>query len=292
MTKVISKIENAKKINLLGLNIDRISKQELLQSVTDLVRTKQKSYIVTPYSEFFLYSQKDVEFKNAINNANLSIPDGVSISLALKYLKMKGVFWSLMVCGWNLVFNKSFFKNEAIEKLSGSDIIYDISDLAAKNSFRVFFLGGFDFGRGHTGQLAAKKLQSLYPGLEVAGLYSGSAKRDEEDKIVELINSAKTDILFIAYGPVSQEKWIARNYQKLNPCVSFCLGGTFDFVSGEKQRVPKFISNFGLEWFFRPLISERGNPVMIVKRINRAWFGVAKYLAFLVRYKYKMFKQK
>jgi len=281
---------STKELNLLGLKINNLTKVELLEKIKNLVETKKKSYIVTPYSEFFLFSQTDTEFQKAINNADLSIPDGVSISLALKYFKMKGVYWPLFICLLNLIFNKKYFKNEAIEKLSGSDIIYDVSNLAANNGLTVFFLGGFDFGNGHTGLLASTKLQKLYPGLKIAGLYSGSPKPQEEDKIIEIINAAKPDILFIAYGPVSQEKWIFRNYEKLNPCVSFCLGGTFDFVSGEKRRVPKFISKFGLEWFFRPLISERGNPVLIIKRINRAWFGVFRFIILLISEKRRLGK--
>lgn len=282
-----------KKLNwiyLFGLRINRISKSELLENIENLIITKTPSYVVTPYSEFFLTAQKDLEFKQVLNHASLSIPDGVSITLALKYFKLKGIYWPLLVCLFSLVFNRNFFKLEKLEKLSGSDIIYDVSKMAALNGRSIYFLGGFDFGNGNTGELTAKKLQQLYPGLKVAGTYSGSPKIQDEDNIISEINKANPDILYIAYGPVSQEKWIFRNYQKLSPCVSFCLGGTFDFVSGEKKRVPKIISKLGLEWLFRPIISERGNPKMIYKRISRGWVGVINYILLLINEKKKITK--
>jgi len=282
------KTKTLKQFKLFGLKINNLTKIELLENIQNLIEIKKPSYIVTPYSEFFLISQKDQEFKNVINSADLAIPDGVSIAFSRKYLEMPGVYWPLFLCFFHLIFNKKFFKDQQITKLSGSDIIYDVSKLAAKNKYKVFFLGGFDFGNGQTGELAAKKMQDLYPGLTVVGTYSGSPKSADENQIIKIINQAKPDILYIAYGPVAQEKWIYRNHKKLVPCVSFCLGGTFDFVSGQKQRVPKWISNFGLEWFFRPLISERGNPKLIIKRINRAWFGVINYILLLVKEKKKL----
>lgn len=71
-------------------------------------------------------------------------------------------------------------------------------------------MGGFDFGNGNTGKLAAEKLKKLYPKLKIAGINSGSksvnhTSLEEEEEIINEINKANPDLLYIAYGPVSQE---------------------------------------------------------------------------------------
>lgn len=273
------------KNNILGININNITKEEFLNEIDRLIKRKKHSYVVTPYSEFFLFAREDEEFKKAINNADISIADGIGVPLAKKYKKMKGVYFSIAKCLFSLIFNKKFFSGEIKEKLSGSEAIYYISEFAAKKGFKIFFLGGFDFGNGDTGKLAAKKLKEMYPELKIAGTYMGSSSKEEEESIIKTINKTDTNILYIAYGPRSQEKWIFKNKNKLKPCVSLCLGGSFDFVSGEKKRVPKFFVDKGLEGILRPIFSERGNPRLIYKRINRGWIGIIKYISLLIKEK-------
>lgn len=67
--------------------------------------------------------------------------------------------------------------------------------------------------------------------------------------------------------------------------VSFCLGGSFDFVSGEKKRVPIRLTKIGLEGVLRPFYSEKGNIKLIIRRINRGWKGILKYIILLLEEK-------
>lgn len=267
-----------------GVKISNISKLDLLNFISESINTNSKKYIVTPYSEFIVAAQNDELFKKVLNNSHLSLADGFGIQFGMKYLSLKGNrYLDILKCLFMALFNKKFFKNQIKEKLSGSEVIYDISELAAKNSYSVFFLGGFDFGHGNTGEIAAKKLKAKYPDLKIAGHYAdGSANENEDEKTVEIINSAKPNILFVAYGPVKQEKWIARNYQKLDCNISIGLGGTFDYVSGEKRQVPKILRKAGLEGILRPFVSEKGNPKLIWKRLKRAWGGIIKYIFLLI----------
>ncbi|MDQ6985827.1 MAG: WecB/TagA/CpsF family glycosyltransferase [Candidatus Dojkabacteria bacterium] len=270
---------------LLGIKINNLTKDEFISEVDRLIKDKRPSYVVTPYSEFIINAQKDEDFKKVINGSDISIADGFGISLGLKYMSLSGVYKPMIKCLLGAIFNKKFFKDEIKEKLSGSEIIYDVSKLAEDNKYKVFLLGGFDFGEGNTGELTKNKLEGLYPNINIVGLYSGSADISEEDEIINIVNKADPDILFMAYGPIKQEKWANRNKEKLKPMVTFCLGGTFDYVSGSKRKVPKIISNFGLEGILRPFFSERGNPKMIWKRFKRAWGGIIKFLILLMKSK-------
>lgn len=270
---------------IAGVKVSDIYKQDLLDFISKSIKSNSKNYIVTPYSEFIVAAQNDKLFKEVLNNSHLSLADGFGIPFGIKYLSLKGNrYFDMLRCLFMALFNKKFFKNQIKEKLSGSEVIYDISELAAKNSFTIFLLGGFDFGHGNTGQIASKKLQEMYPGLKIVGHYSeGSANESEDEKTIELINKLNPNILFVAYGPIKQEKWISRNYLKLNCNISIGLGGTFDYVSGEKRQVPKIIRKAGLEGILRPFISEKGNPKLIWKRLKRAWGGIIKYIFLLIK---------
>ncbi len=82
-----------------------------------------------------------------------------------------------------------------------------------------------------------------------------------EAEVVEIINRAKPDFLFVALGFPRQEQWLARNTSRLNVTVLQDVGGSFDVLSGRVKRAPKMIINLHLEWLYRSL----SNP----KRIGR-----------------------
>ena len=72
-------------------------------------------------------------------------------------------------------------------------------------------------------------------------------------EIVRLIQRAEPDILFVAYGAPVQDKWIARNLERLGVPVAMGVGGAFDFVSGRAKRAPRWLQRVGLEWLHRLL---------------------------------------
>jgi len=270
---------------LLGIKINNITKDEFLKEIDRLISTKTHAFVVTPYSEFFLTAQKDADFKAVLNQANMSLPDGFGVALGLKYMTMNGRILPMIWCLFKAITNRSFFKEEVKEKLSGSEIIFDVAELADQNNYTIFLLGGYDFGDGNTGEITKLKLEEKYPGLNIVGTYAGSASEAEESEIIELINKANPDLLFVAYGPVKQEKWMLRNKDKLNSMISFGLGGTFDYVAGAKKKVPKWLTDAGLEGILRPFISERGNPILMFNRFKRAWGGILRFIWLLIRSK-------
>src|SRR5204863_453675 len=94
-------------------------------------------------------------------------------------------------------------------------------------------------------------LQQRHSGLCVAGCYAGSAAPVEEDHIVELVRSAKAQVLLVAYGAPDQDLWIRRNLERLGVLLAVGVGGSFDYVSGRVPRAPRWMRQVGLEWLFR-----------------------------------------
>ena len=94
--------------------------------------------------------------------------------------------------------------------------------------------------------------------LKVAGLDPAFVKLDEDQpEIIERINAADPDFLFVALGNPKQELWMGRNAKKLSAPAMIGVGGTFNFLAGRVRRAPKWMQKTGLEWIYR-IIQEPG----------------------------------
>jgi len=244
------------KTDVLGVKIDDISPEEALAVVEKWIcpdsrqsrnrgsRTngirREKHYIVTPNPEMVVAAQKDLAFKAALNDADLSIPDGAGLKLSKKV-------------------RNSF---------SGTDFMEKLISLSAEKGFVVGFLGG----KEGIAKKAAECLLRKYPGLKVAFAKSGGlvnndgvilrTKSEGSSPTMEDSSPASPgqndilpcDILFVAFGHIKQEKWMAANLEKIPVKVAMGVGGSFDYFSGTVPRAPKFMRNWGLEWLFRLII--------------------------------------
>ena len=152
------------------------------------------------------------------------------------------------------------------EKIVGADLVWDFAKLASDKNLSVYLLGGF----GNTPELAKQKLISKYPNIQI----STSNKNPADLSIVDEANNSKADILFVAFGPITQEKWIVDNLSHLNVKLAIGVGGSFDYIAGIKTAPPKFIRYSGLEWLWR-LVTQ---PTR-VKRIWQATFGLVGKLS-------------
>ena len=107
--------------------------------------------------------------------------------------------------------------------------------------------------------------------MRVAGIDPAFVKLDKDQpEIIERINAAKPDILFVALGNPKQELWMGRNKAKLDAGVMIGVGGTFNFIAGRVKRAPKWMQKSGLEWIYR-----------IVQEPGRLWrryaYGLVKF---------------
>jgi len=120
-------------------------------------------------------------------------------------------------------------------------------------------------------KLTEQKLKKIYPNLSIVGIFSGDADEKGDRIALSIINQAKPDLLFIAYGAPKQEKWIARNLEKL-PTIKLAIGigGAFDMVSGKIKRAPLWVRKISLEWLWRLAMEPR--------RINRIYNATIKFI--------------
>ena len=145
-----------------------------------------------------------------------------------------------------------------------------LCSLAEENKFSIFLLGG----KPGIPEKMRENLLLKYPDLNIVGVHHGFFDREtEEGYIIDEINKASADILLVAFGAPTQEKWIYNHRKQLKPQILMGVGGLFDFFSGNIPRAPKWMREMGFEWIFRLLQEPKrmwkryiiGNPVFIFR---------------------------
>src|SRR3989344_1063763 len=220
------------KKEILGVKVDDFNNQQILEKVDNFLDDAKKHYLVTPNPEFLVAAQRDEEFKQILNEADIAIPDGIGVIIA-SVLLGRGI------------------KN----RITGTDLVSQLTKLASEKNYSIFLLGG----RDGVAKRTESKLIQKYPNISIVGTYEGEADKTGDSETTKAIIEANRsggfiDFLFVAYGQAKQEKWIKRNLGKIPVKVAVGVGGAFDYLSGKKPRAPFFLQKIGLEWLFRLLI--------------------------------------
>lgn len=207
---------------------------------------KGKLLINTINAHSYNTAQKDALFAEALQKGDVLIPDGASIVKACRWLKAKSQP-AERCAGWDLF----TFEMQRLEELSKQDIKEGMT--ARKKS--VMFMGSSEKVLALIKEKAAKD----YPDLEVM-TYSPPYKpefSDEDNRaIVDAINAAHPDLLWIGMTAPKQEKWTYSHWNELHiNCHVGTIGAVFDFYAGTVERAPLWWQQHALEWLYR-LIKE------------------------------------
>ena len=216
------------KVKILNINIDNISSKKLLKEI------QKGGLIVTPNVDHLIKLQKDADFYRIYREADYIICDS------------KILIWA-----------SGFLGNKIQEKISGSDFFPRFYHYYQHHeNIKIFLLGGATGVAEQAGQQINMKVNRRM----VVGTYSpsfGFEKNEVEcQKIVNLINQTEATVLAIGVGAPKQEKWVDLYRKQLKNIKIFLpIGATIDFEAGWVNRAPKWMSEVGLEWFYR-LLSE------------------------------------
>lgn len=216
-------------VNILGVKVNKITMQQAVEKAETFFDGKPHT-IVTPNPEIILECKKDEELKNIINSADLVLPDGIGVVIASKFLK-----------------------NPVPERVPGFDFVCEL--LKTNHSF--YFFGGKP-------GVAEKAMENMkQQGVNVVGCHHGYF--EEDDEIIDDIMDKKPDVLVVCLGAPKQEKWIAKNLEKLNVPVSIGAGGSLDVLAGEVERAPVICRKLCIEWLYRTLKEPKKRLPRIMK---------------------------
>lgn len=210
---------------ILGVNVHAVTRAQTLALIEQFIAGGPPHQLCTVNPEFVVAAQHDDAFRQIINRAALALPDGIGLLKAARFLGTTPL----------------------PERVAGSDLVVNLAELSHQKGYRIYFLGA---GEG-VAETAVENLRRRFPKVQVAGVFAGSPAPAENEAIVQHILTARPDILLVAYGAPNQDKWIARNLERLQIPVSMGVGGSFDFLAGVVQRAPRWVQSLHLEWLHR-----------------------------------------
>lgn len=213
---------------LLNTYVNNVSMDETIANIEQLISQDKKSYVVAINVDVVMKIENDTYLKKIVDAADMVLVDG------------KPLVW---IAKWH--------KKPVKEKISGSDLVPLLCKTAAEKGYSIFILGG----KEGIALQAKNKLEEEMPNINIVGTYSPpfGFENDEQEltKVNEIISESKPDILIACFGCPKQEKFIYENIEKYEAKVSICAGATVDFLAGNVNRAPKWMSNHGLEWLYR-----------------------------------------
>jgi N-acetylglucosaminyldiphosphoundecaprenol N-acetyl-beta-D-mannosaminyltransferase len=228
-----------------GIPFAPLTRAQAVDAVANLVEAGQPSFFITANTHYAMLTRENPGLEAINGQAAFVLADGAPPVWASRRKK-----------------------TPLPERVAGSDLIFDLCELAARDSYRIFLLGG---ARGVADE-AAEVLCRSYPDLQIVGTASppfGEISAEEHTALLDQIRVARPDLLFVAFGQPKGEFWIARHFQSLGVPVCVQVGASLDFVAGRVQRAPRRLQKLGLEWAYRMWLE----PSRLGPRYARnAWF--------------------
>jgi N-acetylglucosaminyldiphosphoundecaprenol N-acetyl-beta-D-mannosaminyltransferase len=189
------------------------------------VRGKIIVNTINPHS--YCVAKKDKAFKEALQQSDFLLPDGVGIVMAAKVLNRK-----------------------KIEKIAGYDVFIHLMQQIDKKGGSCFFLGAAP----ETLQKIKERAAKDFPNVKIhtySPPYKAVFTREESKQMWEAVNAVQPDALFVGMTAPKQEKWVHQYKEQLNVNIICSIGAVFDFYAGTVKRPSQFWIKLGLEWLPR-----------------------------------------
>jgi N-acetylglucosaminyldiphosphoundecaprenol N-acetyl-beta-D-mannosaminyltransferase len=209
-----------KSSHILEVEFNTSSEEKILEEIfIRLNKNSLKTFVVTPNPELVMLAHYNKTYRNTLNSADFSLPDGIGILWASKHLK-QGIS----------------------HRITGIDFMKKLCSRSAKELVTIGLYGAEE----GIAEQASDCLRRENPNLKIS--YVSHTWDESKAK------AAGIDILFVALGSPKQEEWIGKHLDELPVKVVMGVGGAFDMISGKVKRAPTFMRALGLEWLWRLII--------------------------------------
>ena len=215
------------RVNVLGIGLSAITMADALAWIDHWIARRANQYICVTGVHGVMESQLDPALRVIHNRAGLVTPDGMPLVWISRLRGPRGV-----------------------ERVYGPDLMLACCESSVAKGYRHFFYGG---ATGVPERLS-ERLQKRFPGLQIAGQWSPPFRELttlEEAELIERINAARPDIVWIGLSTPKQERWMARYVGRISAPVLIGVGAAFDMHAGVKKQAPRWMQRSGLEWLFR-----------------------------------------
>lgn len=214
------------KVNLLGVEIDIITSTQINNEIDAICKQNKKEIIANSNINALNIAYSHVKMKYFLNRAAINFIDG------------DGINWGLKLTG-----------QKTGPKVTYDWWIWELGKFCSINKLSWYLLGATQ----KSIEKAVENINEKIPTLDIKGYHNGFFNRsgNENQKIIDDINSLEPNILITGMGMPIQEYWLIDNWAKLNVNVALTGGAVIDYLSGELLSTPAFFRKIQLEWFFR-----------------------------------------
>ncbi len=216
------------RVTVLGVQIDPVTMTEAIAAFEQFIARRQPALAFSLNVDICMKIYRDPELQRIFRRADLVLVDGTPMTWAARFL------------------------GSALPgRVSGADFLPAFCSVAATRGHRVFLLGGLP----GVAERAKQWLEFQNPGLHIAGTYAPpfGFEQDarENARVISTIRGASPDVLFVAFGPPKDQKWLFQFRGALQVPISMGVGSSFDYLAGRLKRAPQWMQRCGLEWTYR-----------------------------------------
>ena len=194
------------KYNLLGINVDSISPDEVYNRILKLSELDRSSHVVLLDTYLLMKAKFSRELANYINSADLVLPISPGIKNGLGFLNKK----------LEKVYNYFNF------------IITLLLNFTDKKKF-VYLLGGDK----KTIEKADKNIKDSFPGIRLVGRFHVKYRKEFERDLITAIKKATPALILVGTRSPHQEKWIYRRKRSFKSGVFIGVGNFINIVGGK-----------------------------------------------------------
>lgn len=219
-----------------GIRVVRLSRAELAEQMVVDCRARRDGATAAPRLVFdcngqgLSLSASNAAFKRALDAAEIIHADG------------QFIVWMSQLVGEPIA-----------ERSATTDMIHDCARRATKEGLSFYLLGGTEVVNAEV----ARRLQALYPGLAIVGRRNGYFSPDEEASVVEDINRARPDVLWVGIGKPKEQLFCAHWGKQMSAGWVVTCGGCYNYITGDYSRAPLIVQRLGMEWIYRAFTDPR-----------------------------------
>ncbi len=216
-----------RRVDILGVHVSAVDPPMALAEIERWIDSHEQHYVCVTGVHGVMESQRDPELKAIHNRSGLTTPDGMPMVWAGQ---RAGAAW--------------------MQRVYGPDLMLAVLARAAERGWTSFLYGG----REGVPELLAERLTARIPGLRIVGTYSPPFRtltKAEDAALVEQINSANPDLVWVGLSTPKQERWMAAHVGRLSAPALLGVGAAFDINAGTLRQAPPWMQRSGLEWAYR-----------------------------------------
>jgi N-acetylglucosaminyldiphosphoundecaprenol N-acetyl-beta-D-mannosaminyltransferase len=244
------------RVDVLGVGISAVNMHLAVAEITRWIEEGERHYVCVTGVHGVMEAQRDLELLRTHNRAGLTTPDGMLMVWAGHWAGARDM-----------------------RRVYGPDLMLALCEVAAQKGWSSYFYGAAD----GVPERLVEWLTNRFPGLKVVGCMSPPFRPltvEEDDAVVQRINEARPDLVWVGLSTPKQERWMAGHVDRLSATVLLGVGAAFDIHAGLLPQAPRWMQRTGLEWFYRLLREPRrlwrrylgNNPRFVLQILRRPPF--------------------